>query len=225
MTQTITLSKKQKKTHSDIFSNIYSKRIWAAKDSTPLSGAGSTISYNQRYIDFLQNFINDPAHQIHSIVDLGCGDWTFSREIDFNNKNYLGLDCVSSVIDTNNSLFSTPDIQFALCDFSQTSNLQAILDRDLVILKDVLQHWDDSDVARVLDFLTDTSNLNLQNNIKYILLVHGKRKPADFNKKRSVDNYYHYSNLNFKSPPLNKYNIQHLFDYKFKEVGLITLTS
>ena len=215
---------KAKKTHSDIFSNIYKKRIWASKDSTPLSGAGSTVTYNLRYIDFLQNLIHDPAYDIHSIADLGCGDWTFSREIDFSNKNYLGLDCVPSVIEDNTNRFSTPHIQFTLADFSQTQHLTPILQRDLVILKDVLQHWDDSDVSRVLDFLTDTSP-SQNNRIKYILLVHGKRKESDFQKKRSVQNYYHYSNLNFKTPPLNKYNIQHLFDYKFKEVGLITLTS
>lgn len=219
MTKTKTETKNQTKTktHTEVFSKIYSNRIWAPKETTPLSGAGSSLSYNQKYMNFLQTFIDEPSHQIQTIADLGCGDWTFSQELDFGNKQYLGMDCVSSVIETNQQKFARNNIEFQRGDFSKISTLQTIQDRDLVILKDVLQHWDDTDVIRVLDFLT------AQDNIKYILLVHGKRKQDDFDKKRSVNNYYHYSNLNFKSPPLDKYNIEHLFDYKFKEVGLITL--
>ena len=236
----LTKHKHKTKSHTTIFSNIYDKRIWAPDKKTPLSGSGSSIRYNRRYIHFLQQFIHEPKHNIQSIVDLGCGDWTFTQEIDFTGKTYLGVDCVPSVIQSNIKQFATPSIQFKQADFSTLDALQdgvtsealtetddyfvasfGIIQHHLLILKDVLQHWSDQDIITVLDFLTDTTTP--QHSIKYILLVHGKRKQQNFNTQRSVDNYYHYSNLHYKAPPLNKYNIQHLFDYQYKQVGLISL--
>lgn len=209
-----------KKTHGEIFSKIYASRIWAPKKNTPLSGAGSTKSYNKLYIDFLQNFIHDKDNKIKTIVDLGCGDWSFTQSINFNGKKYMGIDCVENVIKQNKKKYQKENIKFKVDDFSKTTNLSKYLNYDLLIMKDVLQHWSDEEIIKVLDYLT-TSKIKP----RYILITHGKRKQEDSSKKRSVDNYHHYSNLNFKIPPLKKYKIKHLFDYKFKEVGIIDNTT
>ena len=215
-------SNKTPQPHSQIFSKIYQKRIWSPNDKTPLSGSGSSLRYNKKYLDFLQRFIHDPAHKITTIVDFGCGDWTFTREIEFKNKQYLGIDCVPQVIEANQQQFTSATCQFQLADFSKPEVIEPFLGADLLIFKDVFQHWSDTDIIRLLDFILEKRfNNDSVNNHPYLLLVHGKRKPEDFGKKRSVDNYYHYSNLHFNCYPLNKYRIKHLFDYQYKEVGLL----
>lgn len=216
MTKKISGGKSTKKCHKEIFSKIYEKKIWAPNKKTPLSGAGSTINYNKEYINFLQKFINNKKNNIKSILDLGCGDWSFTKDIDFTDKQYLGIDCVPNVIKNNKSKYTKENIHFKLADFSNTSILSHYLDNDLIIMKDVLQHWSDEDIMKTLDFLTQNKRKP-----RFILIIHGKKKKEDRWKKRSVDNYHHYSNLNFKMEPLKKYGIKHLFDYKFKEVGII----
>ena len=217
-------NKNKNKTHSQIFTKIYQKCIWAANDTTPLSGSGSSLRYNKKYLDFLHQFIHDPAHQITNIVDFGCGDWTFTRELDFKDKRYLGIDCVSQVIEANRQQFSSDTCQFQLADFSKPEVIEPFLGADLLIFKDVFQHWSDSDIIRLLDFIVEKrfNNDSDEDKKPYLLLVHGKRKDCDFLKTRSVDNYYHYSNLHFNCYPLNKYKIKHLFDYQYKEVGLLS---
>ena len=216
------MSNSNTKSHGEIFSKIYAKRIWAGNDKTPLSGSGSTVRYNRKYMDFLAKFINEPKHHISKIVDFGCGDWTFTRELCFGDSHYLGIDCVESVIEANKKQFASEIVEFQLADFSLPEVIKPYLDADLLIFKDVLQHWSDSEIVTLLDFIIEHFN-DSSGRVPYLLLVHGKRRPECFNKPRSVDNYYHYSNLHFSCPPLNRYKIQHLFDYQYKEVGLLQL--
>lgn len=202
--------------HSEIFTKIYDKRIWAKKYETPSSGTGSGVKYNSYYIDFINRLIQ--TKNITSILDLGCGDWTFTTKINLSNVEYLGVDCVEEVINNNIETHSTSNINFMTADFNDEVVLdELVIGKDLIILKDVLQHWSDDEIILFLDYMAKLESKPL------ILITHGKRKDSNKDKKRSVDNYYHYSNLNFKHHPLNRYNIQHLFDYQYKEVGIINL--
>lgn len=60
--------------HSEIFTRIYESQVWGEG-----SGRGSTLEFNQEFISFLQNFIRQ--HNIHSVVDLGCGDFQCGQAI------------------------------------------------------------------------------------------------------------------------------------------------
>lgn len=66
--------------------------------------------YAEPYVDMLQRFLHD--YEIRSVVDLGCGDWQFSRLIDWSGVDYLGLDVVEFVVDTNREQFATDSIRF-----------------------------------------------------------------------------------------------------------------
>ena len=77
------------------FTTIYDKNKWGG------SGTGSKMSRNnQNYIDLLKQVISD--YDIHTICDVGCGDWQFSQHIGYDQMDvsYLGIDCVKSVITT-----------------------------------------------------------------------------------------------------------------------------
>ena len=116
------------------FNRIYSEGIWG-RDATGegTSGSGSTLDITRQYRAYLQDFIK--THQVKSIVDAGCGDWTFSRTIDWAGASYLGIDIASDVIQTNRQKYEKGNIRFRVGDISE--ELPAA---DLLISKDVLQH-------------------------------------------------------------------------------------
>jgi SAM-dependent methyltransferase len=98
------------------------------------SGAGSNPYYTIPYRNFLEAFIW--MNRIESIVDVGCGDWQFSRFLNLGSVNYLGLDVVPSIIAKNQSDFAAENINFQV----MPQDLSTIPQGDLLIMKDVLQH-------------------------------------------------------------------------------------
>lgn len=124
------------------FEEIYEKNRWGYG-----SGAGSLPRHTRGYSSMLQEFIKE--HDIGTVVDLGCGDWQFSRFINWDGIQYYGMDLVRSVIDRNTQLYSAPNIKFRL--FS--GNFDELPEADLLISKDVLQHWSNQSIKSFLPTL------------------------------------------------------------------------
>lgn len=122
-----------------VFEVIYTQSKWGHG-----SGEGSHPAHTRGYRSFLQQFLKD--RHIHSVVDLGCGDWQFSRLLDWHGIAYLGLDVVPFLIETNQQWYGSPQIEFRPTDLGNS----ALPAADLLLVKDVLQHWSQ---ARILDFL------------------------------------------------------------------------
>ena len=116
------------------FNRIYSEGVWG-RDATGegTSGSGSTLEITRQYRAYLQDFIK--THRVRSIVDAGCGDWSFSSTIDWGGASYLGVDIASDVIETVRKKHEKGNIRFRVGDI--TEELPAA---DLLISKDVLQH-------------------------------------------------------------------------------------
>ena len=114
---------------NNIFSEIYDKNLWNGG-----SGPGSNPEPNKPYISLLESFFTE--NKINSIVDAGCGDWRFSKLIDWNNINYKGYDVVKSVIDYNQVNYSSETVSFQLYN----GDPKLLPSADLLIMKDVLQH-------------------------------------------------------------------------------------
>ncbi len=170
---------------------------------------GSSVKYNRRYIDFIEDFIYH--NSIFSILDAGCGDWTFSRTVDWGIARYMGIDCVREVIN-NNHEYSTPFIEFEHIDFYHN---REVFNRkfDLIILKDVLQHWETNQIE---DFLDDIVK---RGNFKFILLVNSYQQSQLHD--RNINNRYKYDKLDASLTPLRKYNPKILFYYQYKQISLI----
>lgn len=135
----------EEKSCVEVFTSIYDSGFWGvAEDGDPSSGWGSFPVHAKPYMDFLVNFIN--TNQIHSVVDLGCGTWEFSRYIDWGNINYIGVDAVASVVELNQRKFGSGNINFIQGDIL---NMQ-LPDGELVVCKDVLQHLKNDDVILFL---------------------------------------------------------------------------
>jgi SAM-dependent methyltransferase len=125
--------------HAKIFDNYYKADSWIGGGS----GSGSTLDSTALYREFLANFIRQ--NEVTSVLDLGCGDWQFSKLMDWTGIDYIGVD-VSRVILKNTSKYARPGIRFIELD-GRSCDLPGA---DLLIVKDVLQHWSNFDIARLL---------------------------------------------------------------------------
>ena len=125
------------------FEQIYAKGLWATDpQGKGTSGGGSTLQATTLYRRFLQDFM--AAYRIRSVVDAGCGDWEFSQALDWTGVDYLGVDIVPAVIEANKQRFEKPNIRFAVADIVREELPAA----DLLLVKDVMQHLSNADIAR-----------------------------------------------------------------------------
>lgn len=113
-----------------IFTNIYEKDLWSNG-----SGPGSDPEVTKDYRDVLVKIIKNK--NIKTVLDYGCGDWQFSKLIDWNNlvDNYTGVDIVKHIIKNNIDNYASDKIKFECI----TSDWQ-FKNVDLIICKDVFQH-------------------------------------------------------------------------------------
>jgi len=181
-------------THQEIFSKIYKTNLWGG------SGGGSTPSNTVEYRALLQDFLWE--NDIKTVVDFGCGDWMFSHLMDWRDVQYLGIDCVASVIGVNKLRYEAPNIQFQLSGNPPPS--------DLLILKDVLQHWDDASIVEFLDSVIE--------NHKYILITNSPGGYRDIITGET-------RGLSALDYPLNKYEPKILKVIKTTELKEVSLIS
>jgi SAM-dependent methyltransferase len=124
----------------EVFTSIYDNEVWGVEGEKCLSGFGSTVKSTEEYRRFIQNVF--VLADIHSVVDAGCGDWVFSKEINWKGINYIGYDAVLSVIEENKNKYGKSNISFIQGDILSIDLPPA----DLLICKDVLQHLTNEDV-------------------------------------------------------------------------------
>jgi SAM-dependent methyltransferase len=119
---------------TDTFNSIYTEGTWG-KDVTGkgTSGTGSTLEITREYRVYVEDFMK--KHNVKSVVDAGCGDWSFSSTIDWGDASYLGIDIASDVIAAVRNKHEQGRIKFQVGDI--TDELPAA---ELLISKDVLQH-------------------------------------------------------------------------------------
>ncbi|MDN3506139.1 MAG: glycosyltransferase [Simkaniaceae bacterium] len=131
-------------TNESVFTNIYESAEWGKNEKGKgFSGLGSTLENAKPYINCLEKFIAE--NQIHSIVDLGCGDWTFSKHVNWNGLDYTGVDVVKFLINENQKKYSNNHIHFVHADGADFE----LPEGDLLICKDVLQHLSNEDVLKI----------------------------------------------------------------------------
>lgn len=130
------------KSPEEAFTQIYNTGEWGRdRFGEGTSGSGSLPETTEPYRFFVQQFIDQ--HQIQSVVDMGCGDWSFSQLMNWENINYMGFDVVKSVIEKNQAKFTQPNIHFYHGDVLTTDLPPA----DLLICKDVLHHLCNEDIS------------------------------------------------------------------------------
>lgn len=136
------------KRHEAIFTPQYIER----------SGPGSTLEFSRPYRDFVDRFIQN--HGIASILDLGCGDGVVGMNIPLSGAEYIGVDVIKDRIERNREKYCSGDRYERSAAIRPYPHMFAHgdlrtfpLDFDLVLCKDVLQHWSTHDVCVFLDRL------------------------------------------------------------------------
>lgn len=122
-----------------VFGHIYEQDHWDGG-----SGVGSAPDATEPYRSVLARML--PSTDIRSVVDVGCGDWQLGSLVDWSAVDYLGLDVVPAVVDRNKARFAGPKVRFDLVD----ARLETPPGADLLLAKDVLQHWSNADVDAFL---------------------------------------------------------------------------
>jgi len=196
----------------DIFTNIYENKIWGDNNINNYngsSGGGSDIDYNKdTYIPFLKKLIID--NNITNITDLGCGDFKCGPLIyDDLDILYRGYDAYKKVIDYHSMEYSSSKYTFYHLDFC--NNKELIINGELCILKDVIQHWSLNNIYSFLDYLVENKKF------KYILMCNCADQMSD--NTDIPDGSMRPLSINYF--PLKKYNPKLLGTYASKEISVI----
>ena len=197
----------------DIFTKIYENKIWGDNKNNHYSGSsggGSCIKNNEEYIKILKNIIKE--YKINTIVDLGCGDFQMGRLIyDDINVLYTGYDTYKKIIDYHITQYPEPKYTFKHLDFY--TNKDSIVEGDMCILKDVLQHWAINEIYTFMDYLVESKKF------KYILLVNCCNQTID---NQDCDKT-RWRPLSCNLLPLKKYNAIKIDSYHTKEISIIKI--
>lgn len=125
---------------SNAFDAIYASESWGNG-----SGPGSHPTWTIEYRAFLEKFIR--MNDVRSIVDVGCGDWQFSRFLNLDGIAYHGFDVVERLVEQNNRRYGSESVRFEV----MPDDPAALPSADLFLMKDVLQHLPDADIFRFRD--------------------------------------------------------------------------
>ena len=147
--------------HGRIFDDIYSQDVWQGG-----SGTGSREALTRDYRMFLQGLLQQA--RVKSVVDLGCGDWQFSRHMDWSGIDYTGVDVSAVVLETLRP-FERPGVRFLRAN-AVTDTLPPA---DLLIAKDVLQHWSNADILAFLPQLQNFKGALITNSFPDRVAING----------------------------------------------------
>lgn len=109
-----------------------------------LSGPGSTLEFTAPLREWLPGMLE--RHRIRSILDAGCGDFTWLSTVDLTGVEYVGWDHQLDIIAHNAIRY--PDQRFECVNLLTVDTYPTV---DLVIARDVFIHLPNEHVAAVLN--------------------------------------------------------------------------
>lgn len=132
----------------EIFSAIYREQRWG-KSGDFSSGDGThNPDVVQPYVEavgkFLRSFPQPP-----SVVDLGCGDFHVGDQLRSGCGRYIACDVVPALIERNKEKFAAANVDFRCLNIIEDD----LPEGDVVFLRQVLQHLDNSQILRVVEKL------------------------------------------------------------------------
>ena len=169
--------KRVPKSNQACFDAIYKNYIWGGRHGFYSGGGSHDKRIIGPYIDLVTRLILDNG--LHRVVEVGCGDFNVSRQILGNlqsqgfSYDYRGMDIVEDLITYNSKQFGTDAIHFSCGDASAPQ--EKLPDGDLLIIRQVLQHLSNADIAQILEktkkfhFLLITEHIYEGEDVRYNL--------------------------------------------------------
>jgi SAM-dependent methyltransferase len=126
----------------DVFANVYRNKVWG--DLETVSGPGSTVA---RGADFSDELVSLLAQlNVKSVLDAGCGDFNWMKQVSLPVERYIGVDVVPELIADNEARYQTNERSFIAADISRDDLPPA----DLIFCRDCLVHFSLADVLACL---------------------------------------------------------------------------
>ena len=128
-----------------VMRQIYEKHLWGGAQYDFYSGMGShNKSLVDPFIHVLRSFLTSFSQPIR-VCDLGCGDFNVGRQLHDLTSQYIGVDIVNELITRNKLEYAFQGLDFVCLDISEDQLPNA----DCVILRQVLQHLSNAEIARI----------------------------------------------------------------------------
>jgi 2-polyprenyl-3-methyl-5-hydroxy-6-metoxy-1,4-benzoquinol methylase len=125
------------------FTQMYQKNGWFVAEST--SGPGSTLGATEPIRAMLPRIIHEL--NIHSLLDAGCGDFNWMKEVDLPEVKYTGVDVVDRIIiERNIAAYGSASRHFMVADVTR----DALPKVDLIFCRHCLPHLPNNLVQRAL---------------------------------------------------------------------------
>ena len=137
---------------------VYDLNLWGAGVSSFYSGEGShhpeiVVPYVEAVTAFLSSF-----EQPLVVCDLGCGDFNIGSKLVPYAQRYTGVDIVAALIEHNKATFKIERLSFECIDIAT----EVLPEGNCVLLRQVLQHLSNREIASVVDKLAS---------FKYVILT------------------------------------------------------
>ncbi len=143
-----------------LFAWVYENNQWGRSPEGARFHSDSPSDTTARYRAYLESFLAD-HEDVTTVVDLACGDFQVSRETDFGNRTYVGVDLYSGLIEHNTALYGDERHVFLTRDLVEDE----LPDGDLCLLRMALYLMSHSDVLAILPKLT---------RYRYVLVTDGQ---------------------------------------------------
>jgi len=204
--------------HSRVFSQIYKRGLWGAnRASKYCSGAGSVP---ENATDWMHQVVQHvKQHGCASVADVGCGDLTIALEIMQHTPDieYVGYEVFEDLVTQHHEQHPHLDIRHV--DACDTPEL--IQSADVLLVKDVLQHWQDDQIVSFMDHVTSGGRF------KHIIMqndYHELEVPAceyRFHEDGTPDVRARTTcrRLNIQLQPLCRYNMHELHRDKQRQIA------
>ncbi|PIQ28854.1 hypothetical protein COW36_09615 [bacterium (Candidatus Blackallbacteria) CG17_big_fil_post_rev_8_21_14_2_50_48_46] len=126
----------------EIFTHIYKEKLWG-EDET-LSGSGSRLSEAGGLVKILPQLME--ILEIHSLLDLPCGDFNWMQYVDLKGIDYIGADIVPELIAQNQARYQQENIHFQVLDLTHEELPKA----DLLLVRNCFTHLSFLQIQRCL---------------------------------------------------------------------------
>jgi len=148
-----------------IFTGVFDEGKWSTHQQESVSGTGSTLSNTETLRAELPEICK--KYGIENVVDIACGDFNWMKEIADQFKLYRGVDIVDDLIKSNKDKYERKNhIEFIKADvINDFSKCIEGRNFDAIILKDVLVHFPNEYVSKVLESLHKSS-------VRYVFITH-----------------------------------------------------
>jgi len=126
----------------EIFRDVYRNNIWG--DPETVSGHGSGVARTAAFRDQFANLLIELGTR--SLLDAGCGDFNWMKEVQLPIERYFGVDVVPELIAKNQTNYKAPRRPFIHRDIARDDLPRS----DLILCRDCLVHFSYEDALAAL---------------------------------------------------------------------------